>query len=162
MGNARRPWRRVAVMKVSNYDNRYSLEAHRKLDPLLKHVDLRLQIWAPWAKPYYGLGYPHRSSTECANMGDRAVNMEEWPKDVVLVDQQVARLPTHHAAAVMGHYFYMQLPFEIRAQHYFQLARYLARTRPKFLERKANAVGVDAFRRNLDRARWSLRLVLNL
>jgi len=149
--------------------------ARSRLDPELKLIDAALQRWAPWARPHYQqLGYPTRSVTERANEGgllarDFAVlPMPEWPAVVVAVDAQVARLPTRHQAAVMATYFHMALPIEQRQEVYARLVRYLARIRQQpLLSRRrpsaaADTAGADAYRRDLDRARWTLRHALQL
>jgi hypothetical protein len=148
-----------------------NLASHRKLDPQLKHVDLRLQMWAPWAKPRYSeLGYPTRSITERAHEGGilardpASRHTPEWPAVVAEVDAQVAILPTRHMAAVMANYFHMALPCEQRAGVYQRLARYLARTRPAPLVRRERpaTLGPGAFRQDLDRARWTLKHALRI
>jgi hypothetical protein len=71
-----------------------------RLDPELKLVDLALQQWAPWARPYYGqLGYPTRSVTEKANEGEllardfAVLPTPEWPAVVVAVDARLRGSP---------------------------------------------------------------------
>lgn len=150
-----------------------NLHGHSRLDPELKHVDLRLQLWAPWARPHYGqMGWPTRSVTEKANEGGllakdiSVMHAPEWPTEIVVTDAQVARLPTRHQAAVMANYFHLSCQWRVRAQVYAGLVKYLGRTRPQaLLVMRAvgpAACGPDAFRRDLDRARWALKAVLGL
>lgn len=141
---------------------------HRKLDPELKLVDVRLQEWAPWAKPRYTeLGYPTRAVMERMNEGGILAKdmspppMPEWPVEVVLVETQVAKLPIRHCAAVMATYFHLALPKEKRAEIYAVLVKYLLRTRP---QRRLMRIRSEpaAYRDNLDRARWTIKHALEL
>ena len=141
--------------------------AHRRLDPQLKRTDLRLQAWATWAKPSYGLlGYPVRSITEKANEGgilarNTAPHPPEWPAPVVEVETRVAAFPIRHLAAIMAYYFHMALTAELRQQRYVEIARKLALTRPCD-PRSARSLGKGAFAHDLDRARWTLKFALRL
>ena len=152
-----------------------NLVGHRQLDPDLKHVDLLLQIWAPWARPTLDhLGYPTRAVTERASEGGilakdvTPTHPPEWPQYAVIADIHVARLPNRHMAAIMANYFHMALVSEERAKIYLQLAKKLARTRPMPLAerrsslRSAQALGARAFKDDLDRARWCLKFALRL
>jgi hypothetical protein len=152
-----------------------NLLGHSRLDPQLKHTDLRLQLWAPWARPHYGqLGFPTRAVTEKANEGGllakdgTPAKGPEWPREIVEAERHVASLPTRHMAAVFANYFNLSCQWRVRAQQYERLVRTLARTRSDaqravVVGRKSPAAcGPDAFRRDLDRARWTLKALLRL
>lgn len=147
-----------------------NLAAHSRLDPELVHLDLRLQLWAPWARPHYGsLGYPTRAVTERANEGGllakdmTPVHAPEWPMEIVVADQKIAALPTRHMAAVMANYWHLAWEWRRRAEVYAVLSRFLARTRPLHVRAVgASSAGPDTFRRDLDRARWTLKALLQL
>lgn len=174
------PHRQVAYKRISatrasatlldtNQSLETNLQAHGRLDPDLKHLDLRLQLWAPWAKPHYDMGWPTRAVTERANEGgllarDFAMQPSpEWPAEIVLTDRKVAGLPTRHQAAVMANYFHLAMESRFRAEVYRYLVRFLARTRPLHPRTASPApLGDDAFRRDLDRARWTLKALLAL
>jgi hypothetical protein len=143
--------------------------AQRTLQMDLRAVDIRLQTWAPWARPHYGqLGYPTRAVTERVNEGGilakdvTPAHAPEWPEEIVEVDQHVSRLPTRHMAAVMANYFHLALVLEYRAAIYVRVVRYLVRTRPQQRRRGLVHCGPDAFRLDLDRARWTLKALLRL
>jgi hypothetical protein len=144
-----------------------NLAGHRTLRAELKHVDVRLQIWAPWAKPHYSqLGFPTRSVTERVNEGGIMAkdasppHSPEWPWEVAECDSHVAKLPTRHMAAIMANYFHMALTWEQRAIIYVDLLKYLARTRPQ--PNRRDSLGSWSFRDDLDRARWTLKALLSL
>jgi hypothetical protein len=144
--------------------------SHRRLDMELRLVDLSLMNWAPWARPGVGeLGYPRRWVTARAEEGGilakdiGRAHPPEWPAAVVAIDGQVARLPTRHQAAVFAHYFHMALPAEQRAVVYSRLAPYLAKIRPsRLLGGKPATLGRRAFQDDLDRARWVLKVLMDL
>jgi hypothetical protein len=149
-----------------------NLLSHRKLHPDLRQVDLRLQVWGGWAKPRYTeLGYPTRCSTELVNEGGilakdvQPTHPPEWPVIIVVCDRHVAQLPTRHLAAVMATYFHLALAAEQRALIYARLARHLAKTRKRIGVRNyggGESLGSEAFRRDLDRARWTIKHSLQL
>jgi hypothetical protein len=81
---------------------------------------------------------------------------------IVECDRELSRLPTRHIAAVMANYFHISLSFELKAQIYDSLARFLSRTRPEHPRAASLSTGEDAFKRDLDRARWTLKALLHL
>lgn len=155
-----------------------TITTHPKLDPELIETDLWLQLWAPWAKPRWGSGWPGRSAFTAANEGGREAAQAEWPREAVLVDQQVAVFPPRHAAAIMSQYFHGTAIFEVKAQLYSTLCRQLARAREQRVvitmmrqrekvQRKRGVAmmrewGEQGFKRDLDRARWMMKAALRL
>jgi DNA-directed RNA polymerase specialized sigma24 family protein len=114
-------------------------------------VERRLQAWADWARKGGDLpGWPGRSSlqkgVEAARLG---ISLEhsripiEMPEPVAQVEKVVNRLPAEQREVVLIHYRYGEEPLEIRI-------------------RCANRIGVRGYQRQLERARWSVRLGLEL
>jgi hypothetical protein len=160
----------MAELQTTPDEDRFetNLCAHRKLHPLLIRLDLELQIWAPWAKPTFSTGFPTRWVTErmteggIPDKGGGKIPLPVWPENVAAADAAISHLPTRHIAAVMANYFHMSLPCERRSKIYEQLARFLARTRPQHVRTASWTTGSESFRRDLDRARWTLRALLNV
>lgn len=144
-----------------------NLTAHRKLAEELKYADLRLQLWAPWARPKWGTGWPSRSTTELAGEGgllarDSTPHEPHWPTDVVRTEEAVVRLPNRHLAAVMAHYFNMGLPTEERSVIFITTLRNLHKTRPVPRNVIAGRCGMGTFRDDLDRGRWTVKALLQV
>jgi hypothetical protein len=141
-----------------------SRTSHRKLDPLLHDVDVRLQVWASWAAPWYASqGFPVRPITLVARCdpGSGSFDRSAWPAPILAVDEAAQRLHWTLSAATMAHYFCLDLTAAVRAAVYTQLLQHFARLRPAIGKRAREAAGGETFRRNVDRARWSLRHALN-
>jgi hypothetical protein len=106
--------------------------AHRKLDPLLIPVDIRLQKWASW-----------QSTPRTA-----------WPHPVLVVDEAIERLSWQLAVALRAHYLHPDLALADR------LAAYAALVEQHAEPTRRPAVGRGVFTNHLDYARWSLRHAL--
>jgi|HubBroStandDraft_1064217.scaffolds.fasta_scaffold41943_2 hypothetical protein len=61
----------------------------------------------------------------------------------------------------MARYFCLDLAAAQRVAVYAQVLQHFAKKRPEIAKRARAAAGAEAFRRNLDRARWSLRHALS-
>jgi hypothetical protein len=137
--------------------------AHRRLDRLLIGTDIRLQEWGHYGAPAYAAhGYPLRlagdTSPEAAHRDDSA----PWPADVMETEEALRRLHWTQRAAAMAWYCAPTVPPSQRAAVYRQLVKFkLAGLDPESAAAQRVSLGPDAFRRNLDRARWSLRLFLD-
>jgi hypothetical protein len=139
-----------------------SRTSHRKLDPLLVDTDVRLQVWGSWAAPCYASqGFPVRPIAEVAAC-DISSDRSAWPAPVAVVDEAAQRLHWSLSAAVFAYYFNPELVAAQRATVYAQVLQHFATLRPAIAKRAREAAGAEAFRRNLDRARWSLRHALML
>jgi hypothetical protein len=140
-----------------------SRTSHRKLDPLLVETDVRLQKWATWAAPWYASrGFPVRPTGPVAacNRSSSISDCSAWPAPVLVVDEAAQRLCWQLASATMAQYFCLDLVAAQRATVYAEILQHFATLRPTIANRAREAAGTEAFRRNVDRARWSLRHAL--
>jgi hypothetical protein len=138
--------------------------ARRRLDPLLIGTDLALQLWGFWGAPKYAQSFPLRPPGESASPAPlTAVDpTAPWPPFVVETEAMVRRLYWQLQAALMANYCRIDLARPERFAVYGQLTRhYLSRLDTKTAAKQRVAPGMQAFRANLDRARWSLRLFLD-
>jgi hypothetical protein len=127
--------------------------AHRRIDPHLVDLDIRLQRWAWWATAFYkAKGLPLQGS-DLATCG---APRDAWPPSVVATDAAVQVLSLRQGCAVFAHYCSRNLLPDKRAQVFVGLVQHLARLKAT----AAPAVSARAFREDLDRARWVLRVVL--
>jgi hypothetical protein len=61
-----------------------------RLDPLLRDTDLRLQLWATWAQPFYlARGFPMRPVGAAVSDGTAAMPHADWPAAVLATDEAV-------------------------------------------------------------------------
>jgi hypothetical protein len=128
--------------------------AHRRLDPLLIEVDLRLQKWSTWAVGYYAERLPVRpiAGAKCPTSARSA-----WPAPVLATDESVRSLDWDHAGAVMAQYFN---PAAERLAAYVQLLEHFTAARPAIAGRMRRPPGQVVFERKLSIARWILRALL--
>jgi hypothetical protein len=126
-----------------------------RLDPLLRGIDRRLQLWAYWARPFYlAKGFPV-GTDQVATDGSPAV---PWPAHVRKTHEAVQRLHWQLMAAVLA--FYMNAAPAERMAAYAQLVAYFGAQHPATDRRDMRSVGADALQRNTDRGRWTLRHAL--
>lgn len=127
------------------------VESRRRLAPSLRPVDHLLDRWASWARRELDkLGYGQSMSAaliEWHKLGvapDHYLHlraMDDCPLGVLLADRLVARLEPPLHTAIVVHYF-TYCPFEDKA--------------------RAAHMSPGNFRRNLDRAMWSVRSSLDV
>jgi hypothetical protein len=123
-----------------------------RLDPLLRGIDRRLQLWAHWARDYYlARGVPV-ATDQVATDSSPAV---PWPAHVRKTHEAVQRLHWQLTAGLMAHY--MNSTAAERLAAYAQLVKYFGAQHPATDRRDTRSVGADALLRNTDRARWTLR-----
>jgi hypothetical protein len=135
--------------------------AHRRLDPLLVDVDIRLQKWATWARPFYAAqGFPIAVGVEPGARASTSSGRVAWPAPIVATDAAVGRLHWRLGAAVLAHYLNLGLALEHRAQVYVALSQFLSTRSTTKLQQPARLPTAVTFREDLDRARWSLRHAL--
>jgi hypothetical protein len=125
--------------------------SHRRLDAELIEIDVELQTWAAFARPYYARRFPIGPDPDPTSSPPR----EEWPAAVLELDDQVQKLCWRLASAVLAHYLVESKA--ARAEAYARLIGYFGSRGPS---RPKRATGEGTFRADIDRARWSLRLAL--
>jgi hypothetical protein len=115
--------------------------AHRKLDPLLIPLDVRLQVWASWS----------------------SAPRDTWPPPVLEVDEAVQRLHWELCAALTAHYLNPDLGHAERAAAHGLLVRqHLASQVGPLAHQPRLSAGRGAYQQTLTIARWTLRHALHM
>jgi hypothetical protein len=120
-------------------------ESRRRLAQPLQLVDCLLDLWAGWSRnPLLHLGYGRSMSAKLIEWHEKGIEPEHYawlqkelscPDGVLLIDRLVARLDRPLHAAICVQYF-TYAPIEMKARDCH--------------------MSVPTYRRNLDRALWSL------
>ena len=131
---------------------------------LLLDVDARLQKWASGVAPWYASrGFPVRPIAKvarCDFSSSSGSDRSAWLSPVATVDEAAQRLHWSLSAATMAHYFCLDIAAAQRAAVQSQVLQHFAALRPAIAKQAREATGAEAFRRNVDRARWTLRHAL--